>query len=163
LLGDDGKDWSPRLPSLVRVLQAFPVEQLWLDGELVALDARGISDPRKLRKALDDGDEATFRYFAFDLLHLDGTDLRATPLVARNRALLALLRGIGAEEGRVRYADHVEAVGSQVLQNARKLGLEGIVSKRADSPYRSGASNDWLVVPCRPLAAATRSTARRKK
>jgi bifunctional non-homologous end joining protein LigD len=152
LLGEDGKDWSSRLPSLVRALEALPVDQLWLDGCLVALDERGVSDSLKLRECMNAGDDTPLRYFAFDLLHLDGTDLRAVPLEDRKRALLALLRSVGAEEGRVRYADHVEAKGSDVLRRACKLGLEGIVSKRAESAYRSGTSNDWLAAPCSPRA-----------
>jgi bifunctional non-homologous end joining protein LigD len=165
LIGHDAGDWGARLPSLVRALQALPVEQIWLDGCLVALDERGVSDPLELRRQVAAGDDAQLRYFAFDLLYLDGIDLRAVPVVERKRALLALLRSVGAEDGRLRYADHVQASGSEVLRSACKLGLEGIVSKRADSPYRSGVSNDWLASPCNPPARtrASRERARSTK
>src|SRR6185436_136159 len=87
-------------------------------------------------------------YFAFDLLHLDGWDLRRTPLVERKGALRALLAAAPAEAASLRLSDHVEGDGEAFLRQACAHRLEGIVAKRADGPYREKRGHDWLKVKC---------------
>src|SRR4029077_2970363 len=84
-------------------------------------------------------------YFVFDLLYLDGYDLRPAPLAARKEALAKLMEG---QSGVVRFGDHMEAGGEGFYAQACDFGLEGIVSKRADLPYRTGRSKEWLKVKC---------------
>jgi bifunctional non-homologous end joining protein LigD len=81
--------------------------------------------------------------FAFDLLELDGQNFRREPLLTRKATLLSLLKG--APHG-ILYNEHMEGAGPQIFRHACKLGCEGIVSKRVDSPYRSGRSRHWVKV-----------------
>ena len=81
--------------------------------------------------------------FAFDLLELNGDNLRREPLVSRKATLNSLLKGAGPG---ILYNEHLEGDGARIFQHACKLGCEGIISKRADAPYRSGRSRDWIKV-----------------
>lgn len=142
-----GHDWSDRLGSLARTLGELPVRSAWLDGEIVVLDTEGRSDFGALQNAIGASDEA-IRYFAFDLLYLDGWDLRDVPLVERKAALRALLESTGALAGRIRYNDHVAGGGEAFFEQACALGLEGIVSKHAKKPYAPRRTKDWRKVKC---------------
>ncbi|HXU94289.1 MAG TPA: DNA ligase D [Gallionella sp.] len=149
LLTRNGRDWTARLRALAKQLQSLPVEQAILDGELVALTAGGASSFRELQEALSHKQTAPLTYQAFDLMYLDGHDLSATPLLERKQALAQLLQAAGYEpRGAVRYSDHVRGQGPEFFEEACSLGLEGIMSKRADAPYRSGRSELWLKVKC---------------
>ena len=110
-----------------------------LDGEAVACDDNGMSNFDRLRHRRDDG--AVFLY-AFDLIELNGDDLRREPLEVRKATLTSLL--IKARRPGIRLNEHIEADGPTVFAHACKMGLEGIVSKRKNSSYRSGRSRDWL-------------------
>jgi bifunctional non-homologous end joining protein LigD len=90
--------------------------------------------------------KARLVYYAFDLLYLDGFDLRRAALIERKRVLAGLLSGAGLNL--IRFCEHIEGDGATVLEHACKLGLEGIVSKRADAPYRSGTRPEWLKAKC---------------
>ncbi len=147
-----GNDWTGRMPALAEALRTIPVGNAWLDGELVSLDARGVSDFQRLQDALARGPVRQARslvYHAFDLLFLDGVDLRCAGL-AQRKALLgkALARVPPSFAGTVRLSEHVIGQGPAFFAQAARMGLEGIVSKQLDAPYRSGRSRNWLKVKC---------------
>jgi bifunctional non-homologous end joining protein LigD len=145
----NGNDWTKRLPTLAAALARLDVEAAVLDGELVALDERGIPDFQRLQNSLSEGENAGHVYYAFDLLHLNGKDLRAAPLTERKRALAELLRGAPKDIApTLRLSEHVVGQGPEFFQKACELGVEGIISKRASAPYRSGRGRDWLKIKC---------------
>jgi bifunctional non-homologous end joining protein LigD len=141
-------DWTARLPVLAHAFEALPLSEAMFDGEVVVLDASGVSDFQRLQNSLSAGRDAACVYFAFDLLHLSGYDLRALPLLERKRILRETLAAPGVHEGRIRFSDHAEGSGAHLLEHACALGLEGIVSKRADAPYTSGRTRHWLKLKC---------------
>jgi len=138
LLTRNGHDWSPRYPAIVEAVNHLKVRSCLLDGEAVACDKHGLAVFDLLRRKPIG--EPVF-LFAFDLLELDGQDLRREPLETRKATLASLLRG--SKPG-MRLNEHLEHPGDVVFAHACKLGLEGIVSKRLGSIYRSGRSKDWL-------------------
>lgn len=141
-----GNEWAARMPTIAAAVQALPANNLILDGELVALDAKGRESFYELPSELKVRVKARLVYYAFDLLYLDGFDLRRAPLVGRKRVLAELLSGVGLNL--IRFTEHIEGDGATVLEHACKLGLEGIVSKRADAPYRSGKRPEWVKTKC---------------
>jgi bifunctional non-homologous end joining protein LigD len=141
----NGLDWSERVPTLRAALAELPVTGAALDGELCSLKPDGVSSFQDLQNALSAGREAALVYFAFDLLWLDGEDLRPLPLLERKARLAALLDG---QQGSIRYSDHVVGDGPRFFARASDLKLEGIISKRAESTYKAGRSKDWLKVKC---------------
>jgi bifunctional non-homologous end joining protein LigD len=141
-----GHDWTRRLPSVASALDALPIESGWLDGEVVVFDGGGVSSFQSLQNSLDAGKDAACVYVAFDAPFLNGVDLRPLPLVERKAMLRELLQGAPPE--RVRFSDHIQGGGAAFFEQACRLGLEGIVCKRADSPYRSGRGRTWLKVKC---------------
>jgi bifunctional non-homologous end joining protein LigD len=143
-----GHDWSERMPSLVRALSRLNAD-VWLDGEVVVLDERGVSNFQRLQNSLSAGEAGALVFYVFDLLELDGTDYRALPLTERKRVLAELWKKLPAEvRATLRSSDHVVGNGPEFFKQACELGVEGIVSKRADAPYRSGRGRDWLKVKC---------------
>jgi bifunctional non-homologous end joining protein LigD len=149
LMTRNGHDWTTRLRALAKQLQMLPVEDAILDGELVALSASGASSFRELQEALSRKQTTQLTYQLFDLPYLDGHDLADVPLIERKQVLAQLLQATGYDTSTtVRYSDHVQGQGPEFLEQACTLGLEGIVSKRADAPYRSGRSSLWLKVKC---------------
>lgn len=139
-----GEDWTERMPGLAAALPKLKAKQAILDGELVALDERGVSDFQLLQNSFSGKREAPLAYYAFDLLFLDGHDLRPLPLIERKAQLKALLAGLPKSQSMLRYSDHTLGNGTRFFEEAVKLGLEGVVSKRADAPYRGGRGKDWL-------------------
>jgi bifunctional non-homologous end joining protein LigD len=145
----NGHDWSDRFPEIAAVLRTFPARRALLDGEVVAMGTGGVSSFERLQEALSSGATSALRYQAFDLLHLDDHDLRGAPQLERKRALAALLEAAAAPLGAlVRYTDHVEGKGPAFFARACRHGLEGIISKRADAPYRGGRGTRWRKVKC---------------
>jgi bifunctional non-homologous end joining protein LigD len=140
-------DWTARLPALVAALRKLPARAALLDGELVMADARGRTSFEGLKRALSEGHADRLTYAIFDLLHLDGRDLRREPLVERKRALQALLAD-APRRGPLRFLPHAAGGGPAALRAACRAGLEGIICKRADAPYRSQRGGDWLKVKC---------------
>jgi bifunctional non-homologous end joining protein LigD len=140
-----GNDWTEVFPTLARAVAALPARQALIDGEVVKLDERGVSEFQALQNALSTGREHELVYEAFDLLHLDGQDLTQVPLIERKRLLSALLE---AARGPLLSAGHVEGDGKRLFEEACRLGLEGIVSKRRDGRYRQGRSLEWLKTKC---------------
>ncbi|MGH8713111.1 MAG: DNA ligase D, partial [Casimicrobiaceae bacterium] len=139
------KDWTRDFPALARVLARLPVDAAWLDGEVVALDARGRTSFQALQNALSAPSGQDLAYMAFDLLYLNGFDLRGAALTDRKRLLRELLSSAPAA---IKYSEHFSASGPAFFQNVGELGLEGMVSKRADLSYRSGRGPAWQKVKC---------------
>jgi bifunctional non-homologous end joining protein LigD len=139
-----GHDWTERFASLVEPARALPVASALIDGEVMVLDAEGRSNFALMQNALKSG--APLVYVAFDLLWLDGEDLRGQPLVERKRRLRAILGR--KRNGRLRFSEHLEGRGADILKRLCAAGFEGIVSKRGDAPYRSGRGYDWLKIKC---------------
>ncbi|MFC3228559.1 DNA ligase D [Marinibaculum pumilum] len=154
LMTRNRKDWSGRFPAIRDLLQDLPATTAVIDGEVVALSGDGDagdgmprSDFAALQQAMESG--AALCYVAFDLLHRDGADLRKAPLHERKAALRDLLgEGLAGKGAELRFCDHLAGEGPAVHAHACELGLEGIVSKRADRPYRSGRGRDWLKAKC---------------
>ena len=118
-----------------------------IDGEIVVENSRGVADFSMLQAALSNGERDSFVYYVFDLLHLDGEDLSRQPLIERKAALKELLDQTG-DTGAIRYSEHFTEDGSEVWAQACRMSLEGIVSKLADAPYRTGRSDSFIKVKC---------------
>lgn len=141
-----GHDWTERFSSLVAALYRLEVYDVVLDGEVIVPTETGHSDFGALESDLGAGRSDRLIYFAFDVLHIHGYDLRRCKLADRKRVLEELLR---AATGPIRYSEHLPDGGSKLFEHACKLGLEGIVSKRLDSHYRSERTNVWTKITCR--------------
>jgi bifunctional non-homologous end joining protein LigD len=133
-----GNDLTHRFPLIVETLARLRSRSCIIDGEAVACDDSGVTSFNRVRYRRHD--ESIFLY-AFDLIELNGDDLRRNPLEHRKATLEIVLAKAGLG---IRFNEHMEGDGGTVFRHACKLGLEGIVSKRKDSPYRSGRSPDWL-------------------
>ena len=141
LLTRKGLDWADKFGALARAAKALP--DAMIDGEIVALDHDGVPSFSALQAAIADNKTGDLIFFAFDLLFADGEDLRALPLRERKERLKRLLDRRKGKEKLIRYVDHFEERGDTVMELARKLELEGIVSKKLDAPYRSGRTESW--------------------
>jgi bifunctional non-homologous end joining protein LigD len=141
------KDWTDRFGPVAAAAAKLPCSSALLDGEVVVLEPNGISSFQALQNALTTDRERDLVYFAFDLLHLDGWDLRPASLLARKEALLGLLADSN-DKATIRFSDHVEGQGEGFYRQACKHALEGVVAKRAGAPYRSGRGKDWVKVKC---------------
>jgi bifunctional non-homologous end joining protein LigD len=142
-----GLDWTEKFRGIANALATLPVDTALIDGEALVEDAAGISDFSGLQNALSEGREDAIVFYAFDLLHINGYDLRPLPLRERKRILAELLAAYG-DKGRIRYSNDFDVGGDRLLQHVCRLGAEGIVSKRADEPYRSGRAKGWLKAKC---------------
>ena len=141
------KDWTDRFRPIATAAAELPVDSALLDGEVVVLQPDGRTSFQALQNALSGERGLDLVYFVFDLLYLNGWDLRPAPLSARKEALAALLAGNDAG-GAIRLSDHVQGQGEGFFRQACRHALEGVVAKRADSPYRSGRGRDWLKIKC---------------
>lgn len=142
-------DYTAVFPEIAKAVKALPLENVVLDGEVVVLDGQGkpsfsllqrrgrLSKPIEIRRAAV---ELPATFFVFDLLAFEDFDLRGLPLLERKRLLKKILPPLGP----IRYLDHIETEGVAFLEQVGKMGLEGIVAKKADAPYRSGRSPVWL-------------------
>lgn len=139
-----GHDWTDRFHALDGAFDDLPCEAALIDGEIMAAQIRG-SAFSSLQKALKEGGPLVF--FAFDLLRVDGEDLRTSPQIARRERLEHLLSGVAAD-GPLRLSEHIIGGGPEVFAEACKAGAEGIISKRIDAPYRSRRSKAWRKVKC---------------
>ncbi|MFC0008378.1 DNA ligase D [Devosia nitrariae] len=146
LITRGGLDWTRRYGDLPRAFGALSCKQAVIDGEIVVLDEKGISRFGMLQEALGNGEGDKLIFYAFDLVHLDGWDLKAVPLVKRKGLLAQLLSGYVTPSSAIQYSDHVEGDGQPLFQQASEIGLEGIVSKRSDSVYQGGRTSTWLKI-----------------
>jgi bifunctional non-homologous end joining protein LigD len=139
-------DWTAKFPGLGKAVKALPVKSAILDGEVVALDSSGRASFQKLQQSIKSASSGLILN-VFDLIYIEGFSLTRTPLRERKRVLEELLAPLG-DRGALRYSDHIEGNGEQFFKEACKHGIEGVVSKLADSVYESTRSRTWLKVKC---------------
>lgn len=148
LLTRTGLDWTNRFGEAIpAALAELAGETAIVDGEVVVLSDNGASSFSALQAALSANRTAHMLFYAFDLMHLDGKAVAKEPLAERKARLKDLLAKIDPE-GVLRYSEHLEEPGKLMLEHVCRLGLEGVVSKRADAPYHSGRSTDWIKSKC---------------
>ncbi|ACP23494.1 probable ATP-dependent DNA ligase (plasmid) [Sinorhizobium fredii NGR234] len=143
LITRGGLDWTKRYGDLPEAFRRLPCRVAVIDGEIVMLDAEGISRFALLQEALSTGAGNRLVFYAFDLLHLDGWNLTHVPLEKRKALLKQLLAAQLSSRSALQFSDHVVGDGRPFYQHASELGLEGIISKRASAPYQSGRSKTW--------------------
>lgn len=139
-----GLDWSGRFPSILSDARQLKVQSALIDGEAVVLDPEGRSNFQKLQGALK-GAPASIDYFAFDLLELNGDDLTSLPLFERKAKLKSILPAKGTH---IRYSDHIQGNGEKLLKSFCAAGLEGVVSKLANSRYVGARAGSWVKTKC---------------
>src|SRR5262245_58596642 len=142
-----GNDWSAKMPGLLAELEALGLQSSWLDGEIVVLKEGGIPDFNALQNAFDKRIEIDITYFLFDLPFFEGYDLRAVELRHRRELLESFLQEKSGEHVRWRTAFSSDPV--TMLSSACKMGLEGIIAKRANAPYVSRRTETWLKLKCK--------------
>jgi len=148
LLTRTGLDWTERFGERIpKALAMLNCRNAIVDGEIVVLADNGVSSFSSLQAELSEGRGDRLVYYLFDLLYLDGEDLRGEPLTERKARLQELL-GKTDGNGVLRYSEHFVQPGNTMLKHACRMGLEGVVSKRADAPYRSGRGSDWIKSKC---------------
>ncbi|ANY83265.1 DNA ligase (plasmid) [Microvirga ossetica] len=165
LLTRKGLDWTAKFKPVANALKELKLPSALLDGEIVVEDEAGVSSFSALQRELK-GKGERFVYYVFDLLYLDGEDIRKANLSDRKAALRLLFDDL-PQGGVVRFSDHIEEDGATLVRHACRMGLEGIISKRADRPYRSGRGEDWVKSKCTQrqelvIAGYLPSTASRK-
>ncbi len=147
LLTRTEQDWTNRLKSIAEAIGALEVRSALFDGEVVVLARDGITSFADLQAAFQEGARFPLTYFIFDLLHLDGRNLRQLPLLERKEMLSRVLSGL-PPTGSIRISEHMSGDGKTVFANACRLGAEGIISKLAQGKYVSGRGNSWLKLKC---------------
>ncbi|WP_117192228.1 DNA ligase D [Rhizobium terrae] len=146
LLTRTGLDWTHKFgDEIIAEFEKLDVSEAIIDGEVAVEAGSGATDFSLLQEDLSEGRDDRFTFYAFDLLHLDGYDLTGMTLLKRKETLEKLLTGIGPA---LRYSEHFGDEGGLVLKHACRLSLEGIISKVADAPYRSGRGRDWVKSKC---------------
>jgi bifunctional non-homologous end joining protein LigD len=139
-----GLDWTHRFGrTLPAAVLQLPLKTAIVDGEVIVEGKGGLPSFSALQDALSIGGKGQYVFYAFDLLYLDGRDLRELPLIERKAALAKLIPAPDV----VRYSEHFDD-GAGLFRQACAIGLEGIVSKKRSAPYRSGRGKDWLKVKC---------------
>lgn len=146
LLSRNGYDRTPLFREPFRPLADAGLPPMVLDGEIAVPDERGVTHLDWLSEAISERRPERLAYFAFDLLHLDGHNLRRCPIEDRKMLLRDVLGSVRCE--RIMYVDHVRGVGRELFEAVQQIGAEGIVSKRRGSMYRGGESRDWLKTKC---------------
>ncbi|MBD8151028.1 DNA ligase D [Pseudomonas fluorescens] len=143
----NGHDWTDRLPRQAKALQALKLKDSWLDGEVVSLNGDGLPDFQALQNAFDIGRSLDIVYYLFDAPFLDGLDQREEPVEARRAALKSALAG--SKSKLLRFSEAFAANHRDIFESACDLALEGVIGKRAGSPYVSSRSADWIKLKCR--------------
>jgi bifunctional non-homologous end joining protein LigD len=142
-----GLDWSDKFSEIVGAASDLP--DCLIDGEVAALDHNGAPDFAALQAALSEGKTKDLVFFVFDLLFVEGEDLRRLPLSERKAQLESFVAEHAGKKSLIKYVDHYITEGDAVLESACRMNLEGIISKRLDAPYRSGRGGDWVKAKCR--------------
>lgn len=141
------KDWTEKFPGIVKALKSLKVQSAILDAEVVAMDSSGRSSFQMLQQAIHKTAGKGLVLEVFDVIYLNGFSLTRTPLVERKRVLEELMSTVPSD-GVLRYSDHVEGNGAKFFKQACDFGIEGIVSKLANSVYESTRSHSWQKVKC---------------
>lgn len=138
-------DWTKKFPTIVREIKKLPVENIILDGEVVVLDEKQHSNFQLLQNAIKEQTGDPFIYYVFDLIYYDHFNLTKQPLLERKKLLKQL---IPSSNSVLRYSDHVIGSGNKIWKKSCDMGLEGIVSKKTDSPYVQRRTRDWVKAKC---------------
>jgi bifunctional non-homologous end joining protein LigD len=144
LITRNGHDWTDRLPAVASAVARTKVRSAVLDGELVALRADGVSSFPDLQAALSAGQDQQLFFYVFDLLELDGWDLRGCELTDRKAALENSIDWTGM----LRFSAHANGVPGEMHRKAREMNLEGIVCKKAAAIYQAGRGHGWVKLKC---------------
>jgi bifunctional non-homologous end joining protein LigD len=151
LLTRNGNDYTGVFPEIARAVKALPIDDCIIDGEVVVCDAKGLPSFAMLQRrgrltsSMDIKRAAVdlpATFYAFDLLAFEDFDLRPLPLVERKNLLMEVLPKLGP----LRALEHIEREGEAFLEQVTAMGLEGVIAKKADSPYRKGRSTQWLKI-----------------
>lgn len=143
----NGKEWTGKFLNVVEAVKSLKVTSAIIDGEIVIVDAQGRSSFQKLQRAMGKSVTSGFAYQVFDLIYLDGFNLMRTPLKDRKDLLSDIFKYAG-QLNVLRYSEHFQGNGDAFFKHACEYGIEGIVSKLADSPYESTRNRNWLKVKC---------------
>ena len=147
LISRSGKDWTQSFPEIADAAVRLGARDALIDGEVAVVLPDGRTGFQHLQHLSNgEGGRASLAYFVFDLLRLEGTSLERLPLEARKARLRRLVAT--RQAGRIRYADHIEGRGEAFFAEVCRLGLEGVISKRRDLPYRAGRSDGWVKTQC---------------
>jgi bifunctional non-homologous end joining protein LigD len=142
----NGKDWTHKFLNVIESVKSLKVASAILDGEIVIVDAQGRSSFQKLQRAMGKATTKGFAYQVFDLIYLDGFNLTHAKLIDRKDLLHQVVAS--ARHGIVHYSEHIQGNGDELFKHACEYGVEGIVSKVADSCYESTRNRNWLKVKC---------------
>ncbi|SHM93136.1 bifunctional non-homologous end joining protein LigD [Pseudomonas asturiensis] len=143
----NGHDWTDRLPELAKAIKALKLQDTWFDGEVVVLNDEGLPDFQALQNAFETGRSKGILYYLFDMPYLSGEDLREVPVEQRRDALGQVL---GTQRSRLlRFSDAFRSGHKDIIESASAMGLEGVIGKRAGSPYVSKRNADWIKLKCR--------------
>ncbi|KQP02548.1 DNA ligase [Pseudorhodoferax sp. Leaf265] len=142
----NGHDWTGKLEPIARAIADLGLDSAWLDGEIVVLDDAGLPNFNRLQNAIDNARTDDIAMFVFDIPYLGGMDLRGLPLARRRDVLRKLFDERG--EGIVRLSQSFDVLPGQLLEAACRMGMEGVMVKRADAPYTPGRSESWLKLKC---------------
>ncbi len=143
----NGKDWTSKFPDIAAELACLPIESAIVDGELVALDAEGVTRFQLLQKSIKGTANPALAFYAFDLIYLNGYMLKACTLSDRKNLLRQLMQTYTPSDA-IRFSEHFKESGDDVWTNACRMGLEGIISKDLTSRYVEKRSNSWVKVKC---------------
>lgn len=141
-----GHDWTSKLRGLAAEIRTLGLPDGWLDGEIVVIDAQGITDFQALQNAFETAHAESIQYYVFDLPYYAGHDLRAVPLAERRLLLRRLFESNGAP--RLHFSESFEASPDEMLSAACRMKLEGVIGKRNDAPYVSTRANTWIKLKC---------------
>jgi|LNAP01.1.fsa_nt_gb bifunctional non-homologous end joining protein LigD len=142
----NGFDWTQRMPRLVKELETLNIVSAWIDGEVIIQDKDGRPVFQPLQSAFSSGKTDELMFFAFDLMHLNGRDMRSLPVEIRRERLRELIENTSLEH--VRFSETLDVDPHHLLANVCKMEMEGIVGKRAGSPYASERNGDWIKIKC---------------
>lgn len=147
LISRTGKDWTQPLEPIAEACADLGAQTAIVDGEVVAFAENGTTSFQNLQNSFGEGKVDQLAYYLFDLIYLDGRDLRELPLLERKKLLSELMSGL-PKKHKLRYSEHFKGNGHKIFTSACKLGVEGIIAKRADSAYLSKRTKDWVKVKC---------------
>jgi len=148
LVSRNGKDWTKRFSEIAQAVFKIRTDSTILDGEIVVVDPSGRTDFQALQNALRGIESGRIVYYVFDMPYCQGYDITRAPLLERKRLLRGLLENSSFNDTQILYTDHIQGQGSDVFAHACRFALEGVVSKRADSPYEQKRSRNWVKVKC---------------